>query len=95
MLSKLKWDVAGVTAHDFLPLLLSRLPLRGVVNTEMVQRHAQTFIALAARGESQILDLPCLMAGVILRLDRRPACSSACVSSSDWTVPEAQLGERG
>lgn len=52
VLSKLKWDVAGVTAHDFLPLLLSRLPLRGLVNTEMVQRHAQTFIALAARGKS-------------------------------------------
>ncbi|XP_026746809.1 G1/S-specific cyclin-D3 [Trichoplusia ni] len=49
VLSKLKWDVAGVTAHDFLPLLLSRLPLRGLVNTEMVHRHAQTFIALAAR----------------------------------------------
>ncbi|XP_050677145.1 G1/S-specific cyclin-D3 [Leptidea sinapis] len=49
VLSKLKWDVAGVTAHDFLPLLLSRLPLRGRCNTEMVQRHAQTFIALAAR----------------------------------------------
>jgi hypothetical protein len=51
VLSKLKWDVAGVTAHDFLALLLSRLPLRGLVNTEMVQRHAQTFIALAARGK--------------------------------------------
>lgn len=51
MLSKLKWDVAGVTAHDFLPLLLSRLPLRGLVNTEMVHRHAQTFISLAARGK--------------------------------------------
>ncbi|XP_035431470.1 G1/S-specific cyclin-D3 [Spodoptera frugiperda] len=49
VLSKLKWDVAGVTAHDFLPLLLSRLPLRGLVNTEMVHRHAQTFISLAAR----------------------------------------------
>ncbi|CAG4940424.1 G1/S-specific cyclin-D3 [Colias croceus] len=49
VLSKLKWDVAGVTAHDFLPLLLSRLPLRGRVNTEMVHRHAQTFISLAAR----------------------------------------------
>ncbi|XP_013185830.1 G1/S-specific cyclin-D3 [Amyelois transitella] len=48
VLSKLKWDVAGVTAHDFLPLLLSRLPLRGLVDTHMVQRHAQTFISLAA-----------------------------------------------
>lgn len=55
VLSKLKWDVAGVTAHDFLPLLLSRLPLRGLVNTEMVQRHAQTFIALAARGKVLLL----------------------------------------
>lgn len=58
VLSKLKWDVAGVTAHDFLPLLLSRLPLRGLVNTEMVQRHAQTFIALAARGKFLILSDP-------------------------------------
>ncbi|KAI5641948.1 G1/S-specific cyclin-D3 [Phthorimaea operculella] len=49
VLSKLKWDVAGVTAHDFLPLLLARLPLRDVVNVDMIQRHAQTFIALAAR----------------------------------------------
>ncbi|XP_014354693.1 G1/S-specific cyclin-D3 [Papilio machaon] len=49
VLSKLKWDVAGVTAHDFLPLLLARLPLPALVNTDMVQRHAQTFIALAAR----------------------------------------------
>ncbi|XP_023950071.1 G1/S-specific cyclin-D3 [Bicyclus anynana] len=49
VLSKLKWDVAGVTAHDFLPLLMSRLPLRGRVNTEMIHRHAQTFISLAAR----------------------------------------------
>ncbi|XP_028028459.1 G1/S-specific cyclin-D3-like [Bombyx mandarina] len=49
VLSKLKWDVAGVTAHDFLPLLLSRLPIRGLVNVEMVQRHAKTFISLAAR----------------------------------------------
>lgn len=57
VLSKLKWDVAGVTAHDFLPLLLSRLPLRGLVDTDMVQRHSQTFIALAARGESNNVTL--------------------------------------
>lgn len=56
MLSKLKWDVAGVTAHDFLPLLLSRLPIRGLVNVEMVQRHAKTFISLAARGEDMHID---------------------------------------
>ncbi|CAK1551690.1 unnamed protein product [Leptosia nina] len=49
VLSKLKWDVAGVTAHDFLPLLISRLPLRGRVTSEMVQRHAQTFITVAVR----------------------------------------------
>ncbi|CAH4033541.1 G1/S-specific cyclin-D3 [Pieris rapae] len=50
VLSKLKWDVAGVTAHDFLPLLISRLPLRGGrVTSEMVQRHAQTFITVAVR----------------------------------------------
>lgn len=57
VLSKLKWDVAGVTAHDFLPLLLSRLPLRGLVDTHMVQRHAQTFISLAASGKLLINDV--------------------------------------
>lgn len=57
MISKLKWDVAGVTAHDFLPLLTSRLPLGGVVDTDMVTRHAQTFIALAARGTEFVLKL--------------------------------------
>ncbi|GBP17047.1 hypothetical protein EVAR_8119_1 [Eumeta japonica] len=50
VLSKLKWDVAGVTAHDFVPLLLARLPLEDVVDTTMITRHTQTFISLAARA---------------------------------------------
>lgn len=49
VLSKLKWDMATVTPHDFLQLLLARLPVQDLVDVEMIVRHAQTFIALAAR----------------------------------------------
>lgn len=50
VLSKLKWDMSVVTPQDFLALLVARLPLAGIVESNMVIRHAQTFIALAAKG---------------------------------------------
>lgn len=51
VLSLLKWDVATVTPHDFLPHILHRLPL-DANQSKMAQRHAQTFIALCfASGE--------------------------------------------
>ncbi|KAG7305235.1 hypothetical protein JYU34_009274 [Plutella xylostella] len=62
VLSKLKWDVAGVTAHDFLPLLLTRLPLGALVDQDMVTRHAQTFISLAARDYGFTLYSPSTLA---------------------------------
>ncbi|XP_077292580.1 cyclin D [Arctopsyche grandis] len=49
VLSKLKWDVAAVTPQDFLGLLMARLQLHYLINQDTVVKHAQTFIALAAR----------------------------------------------
>ncbi|KAI8440079.1 hypothetical protein MSG28_001502 [Choristoneura fumiferana] len=86
VLSKLKWDVAGVTAHDFLPLLLSRLPLRGLVNTDMVHRHAQTFIALAARAV--LYDANVSHNKAKATLERRPAgdCLQTCLEQIEEMV---------
>lgn len=51
VLSKLKWDVSSVTPQDFLRHILRRLPLESAsLDSTMVHRHAQTFIALCARG---------------------------------------------
>lgn len=53
VLSKLKWDVSAVTPQDFLRHILHRLPIHpATVDSSMVLRHAQTFIALCARGKS-------------------------------------------
>ncbi|VEN37480.1 unnamed protein product [Callosobruchus maculatus] len=51
VLSKLKWDVAAVTPHDFLKHLLNRLPLEDSwhISYEMVISHAKTLITLCAR----------------------------------------------
>ncbi|KAF6200104.1 hypothetical protein GE061_006405 [Apolygus lucorum] len=46
--AKLKWDLLAVTAPDFLPHLLCRVPLQEGL-TDMVLRHANTFITLATR----------------------------------------------
>jgi cyclin D2 len=52
VLSKLKWDIAAVTPQDFLQHILVRLPIdRNTWDARMIQRHAQTFIALSTRGE--------------------------------------------
>lgn len=57
VLSKLKWDVSAVTPQDFLRHILRRLPLESVsLDSTMVHRHAQTFIALCARGMYIILE---------------------------------------
>lgn len=58
MLSRLKWDISSVTPHDFLELLLSRLPIKNKkfpeVNTDKIRKHAQAYISLAARGENTL-----------------------------------------
>ncbi|CAK9823616.1 G1/S-specific cyclin-D2 [Anthophora retusa] len=52
VVSKLKWELSAVTPGDFLMHILSRLPVPRTWDPVMVRRHAQTFIALSARGLS-------------------------------------------
>jgi hypothetical protein len=55
VVSKLKWDLSAVTPGDFLLYILARLPIDPRSwDSGMVLRHAQTFIALSARGESSM-----------------------------------------
>lgn len=49
ILSKLKWDLAAVTPHDFLEQILSRLSLDRA-HVKVIKKHAQTFVALCATG---------------------------------------------
>nr|XP_012230596.1 PREDICTED: G1/S-specific cyclin-D2 [Linepithema humile] len=53
VVSKLKWELSAVTPGDFLMHILSRLPMPRTWDTVKVRKHAQTFIALSARGEHQ------------------------------------------
>uniref|UniRef100_A0A7N4NXK5 Cyclin D3 n=1 Tax=Sarcophilus harrisii TaxID=9305 RepID=A0A7N4NXK5_SARHA len=49
VLGRLKWDLAAVIAHDFLALILHRLPVPQD-RRALVKKHAQTFLALCATG---------------------------------------------
>lgn len=52
ILSKLKWDVLTVTPHDFVRPLLRRIPVHETdVDSQVLFRHINTFIALCARGK--------------------------------------------
>lgn len=52
VLSKLKWDISAITPQDFLCHILTRIPIDlQTCECHMVRRHAQTFIALCARGK--------------------------------------------
>lgn len=55
VVSKLKWELSAVTPGDFLMHILSRLSMPRTWDTVMVRRHAQTFIALSARGENRLM----------------------------------------
>ncbi|KPP58704.1 hypothetical protein Z043_123447, partial [Scleropages formosus] len=46
-LNKLKWDLASVTAHDFIEHFLSKLPVHQDTK-QILRKHAQTFVALCA-----------------------------------------------
>lgn len=52
LLNKLKWDLSAVTPHDFLEQILSRLSLERE-HTEVIKKHAQTFVALCATGRHE------------------------------------------
>lgn len=50
VLNKLKWDLASVTALDFIDHFLRQIP--GMRECKLVLRkHAQTFVALCATGK--------------------------------------------
>ncbi|XP_046993551.1 G1/S-specific cyclin-D2-like [Schistocerca americana] len=61
VLTKLKWELSAVTAHDFLPHLLERLPLVAC-DLHAVRRHAHTYIALCARDYKFCRYLPSMIA---------------------------------
>ncbi|XP_064878421.1 G1/S-specific cyclin-D1-like [Oncorhynchus nerka] len=61
VLNKLKWDLASVTAHDFIDHFLSKLPIHQ--DTEQILRkHAQTFVALCATDVKFIANPPSMIA---------------------------------
>lgn len=51
VLNRLKWDLASVTALDFIDHFLRHIP--GMRDRKLVLRkHAQTFVALCATGKA-------------------------------------------
>lgn len=51
VLGKLKWNLAAVTPHDFIEHILRKLPQQKE-KLSLIRKHAQTFIALCATGET-------------------------------------------
>jgi len=49
VLQVLRYDICAITPHDFVDLLLSRLPISSQ-QAATVRQHTQTFIALCATG---------------------------------------------
>ncbi|XP_067012388.1 G1/S-specific cyclin-D2 [Anabrus simplex] len=76
VLSKLKWDISAVTPQDFLSHILRRLPIDVAWDTRMIQRHAQTFIALCARDYKFSMYTPSMIAA---------ASIAAALHGLDWT----------
>ncbi|NXI98676.1 CCND3 protein, partial [Psophia crepitans] len=61
VLEKLKWDLVSVIANDFLAPILYRLPLPKD-KMELVEKHAQTFIALCATDYTFAMYPPSMIA---------------------------------
>uniref|UniRef100_A0A2K5Q8L1 Cyclin D3 n=3 Tax=Platyrrhini TaxID=9479 RepID=A0A2K5Q8L1_CEBIM len=61
VLGKLKWDLAAVIAHDFLALILHRLPVPRE-RQALVKKHAQTFLALCATDYTFAMYPPSMIA---------------------------------
>ncbi|XP_014248811.1 G1/S-specific cyclin-D2 [Cimex lectularius] len=59
---RLKWDLAAVTAQDFIAHILYRIPLDRTTE-EMTRRHASTFISLAACDFKFSMYTPSIIAG--------------------------------
>lgn len=50
LVSKLGWDLAPITAFDFVDHLLCRVPFIGC-DPAIARKHATTFLAVAVTGE--------------------------------------------
>lgn len=61
ILQILKWDTSSVIAHDFLDVLLTRLPL-DKKNQKQALRHAQTLVAMCALDYSFSVHSPSVVA---------------------------------
>ncbi|ESO92223.1 hypothetical protein LOTGIDRAFT_190960 [Lottia gigantea] len=61
VLQCLKWDLSAVTPHDFLQQILPRLDI-SLEKSEILKRHAQTFIALCATDCNFMLSPPSMIA---------------------------------
>ncbi|XP_007934444.1 G1/S-specific cyclin-D3 [Orycteropus afer afer] len=61
VLGRLKWDLAAVIAHDFLSVILHRLPLPSD-REALVRKHAQTFLALCATDYTFAMYPPSMIA---------------------------------
>ncbi|XP_078011492.1 G1/S-specific cyclin-D3 isoform X4 [Phascolarctos cinereus] len=61
VLGRLKWDLAAVIAHDFLALILHRLPVP-LDRRALVKKHAQTFLALCATDYTFAMYPPSMIA---------------------------------
>jgi len=58
VLQVLRYDICAITPHDFVDLLLSRLPISSQ-HAATIRQHTQTFIALCATGLSISLQYFC------------------------------------
>ncbi|KAK2853419.1 hypothetical protein Q5P01_006080 [Channa striata] len=61
VLNKLKWDLASVTAHDFIEHFLSKLKIHPSTK-QILRKHAQTFVALCATDVNFIASPPSMVA---------------------------------
>ncbi|CAG06237.1 unnamed protein product [Tetraodon nigroviridis] len=61
VLSKLKWDLASVTPHDFIEHFLSKLRIFPSTK-HVLRKHAQTFVALCATDVNFIASPPSMVA---------------------------------
>ncbi|KAM9832363.1 G1/S-specific cyclin-D1 [Neosynchiropus ocellatus] len=61
VLSKLKWDLASVTPHDFIEHFLSKLTIHPSTK-QILRKHAQTFVALCATDVNFIASPPSMVA---------------------------------
>jgi len=72
VLQALKWDVSGVTPHDFLEHIVRRLPLASPHDVDTVRRHALTFIALCTAGTRPPDTLQATNTAVVVDIRLRP-----------------------